>query len=593
MSAFAAVYNAAGAPSESKTLDVMMTVLQRHGPHATASTVVEGVMMLHGLHATHDGATLGPHRSPTGVLLAGDVRIDGQRELRQALAAAGQGVPANCADDALVLAAWEAWGERAPERLLGEYSFALWDARTRRMFLSRDGMGLRPLYYATCGRTLIVSSLLDVVRAHPAVSTRLYDPAVLSFLAFGTKMDLARTTFADIYRVPPGHCGATVPDAPVLTLRRYWSFPNPAPLRASDGDIIDGYRAVLGEAVRDRLRAARAVIPLSGGLDSTSLTATARRVSPDVDIVSFTVGDLTSAMDDEARLAQRVAQRLGTTHVIHEFPFGRIGLDDDPTLQTPEPVADLTHSRTMRILHQMSAHSLVHLRGEDGDRLLKPATLRVEARRFGTALTAWRALHFAATHGRLPYTGFGVRNRLSGMRAPAPVQSSLLRADAIARFGVPVEPTPPLTARPMVSDGLLSPVWQEMVENEMPGVVGQPIDSRWPLLDVRLLTFVLSIPTIPWCQQKEIVRRAFAAELPPAIVRRPKTMAWLTSHGIHDRWRAQQRLRPATLSDRVAAWVDVDRARAVLRRGESHDVEEAWMVLALDFWLQSLDGRSA
>lgn len=589
MSAFAAVLNADGAPTDERTRDCMMLALQRHGPHATASATAEGVMMLHALHATHDGATLGPHRSPTGVLLSGDVRIDGQRELRAALVAAGQGVPANSGDDALVLAAWEAWGERAPERLIGEFSFALWDARTRRLFVSRDGLGLRPLYYATCGRTLIVSSLLDVVRAHPSVSTRLYDPAVLSFLAFGTKMDVARTTFADIHRVPPGHCGATAPDAATLTLRRYWTFPDPPPLRASDDDIIDGYRAVLGEAVRDRLRSPSAVIPLSGGLDSTSLTATARRVNPAVDILSFTVGDLASPVDDEARLAQAVARKLGTTHVVHEFPFVHVGLDDDPLLRTPEPVADQTHSRTMRIIRAMAAHSLVHLRGEDGDRLLKPASFVTDAHRFGATATAWRALRFALTEGRLPYTGFGVRDRLRGVRSSREPLPAFLRADALARHGAPSEPVPPQTARPLVSAGLLTPIWQDLMENEMPGVTGLPVDSRWPLLDTRLIAFVLSVPSVPWCQQKYIVRRAFAAELPPTVVRRPKTMAWISATDIHVLWHEQQRRQPAQLSDRTSDWVDVALARETLQTGRGGDLESAWNVLALDVWLSEVD----
>lgn len=587
MSAFAAVLNADCAPTEERTRDRMMAVLKRHGPHATAWHNDGGVLLLHALHATHDGATLGPHRAPSGVWLTGDVRIDGQRELRAALSAAGQGVAANYGDDALVLAAWNAWGERAPERLIGEYSFVLWDPRARRLFVARDGLGLRPLYYANCGHTIIVSSLLDVVRAHPAVSSKLYDPAVLSFLAFGTKMDVERTTFADIRRLPAGHCGLTSPGNSELSLRRYWSFPDPPAFRASDADVIDGYRAALSEAVRDRLRTPVAVIPLSGGLDSTALTATARRIRPDVDILSFTVGDLDSPVDDEARLAQAVSRKLGTRHVIHEFPFLHVGLDDDPNLRTPEPVADLTHSRTMCIIRAMAAHSLVHIRGEDGDRLLKPASFLTDARRFGALATSWRALRFALSAGRLPHTGFGVRDRLRGTGPSAALLPAFLRKDAIQRHGAPAHPIPPKTARPLVSDGLLSPEWQELMESEMPGVTGLPIDSRWPLLDTRLLTFVLSLPSVPWLQQKQIVRRAFAAELPPRVVRRPKTTAWLKINDLQAIWHEQRRRHPVELSDRTGEWVDLKRARDILRSGSGAPLDEAWNVLALDSWLQS------
>ena len=123
----------------------------------------------------------------------------------------------------------------------------------------------------------------------------------------------------------------------------------------------------------------------------------------------------------------------------------------------------------------------------------------------------------------------------------------------------------------------------------MPGVTGLPVDSRWPLLDTRLLSYVLSVPSVPWCQQKEIVRRAFAAELPPAVIRRPKTVAWISAGDLHGLWHEQQRQKPPQLSDRVGDWVDLTRVRETLRTGTGGALEFACNVLALDVWLTALD----
>ena len=130
--------------------------------------------------------------------------------------------------------------------------------------------------------------LLNVLRAHPKLTPQRHEPALVAFLRHGFNDDLTATSFADIRRLAPATQITVSGDAIAALPKTYWKFPNPAPLRLSrDEEYIERFRDVLGDAVRDRLRSARAAIMLSGGLDSTSLAATARRVSPGTRLVAW------------------------------------------------------------------------------------------------------------------------------------------------------------------------------------------------------------------------------------------------------------------------------------------------------------------
>ena len=274
-----------------------------------------------------------------GNWIAGDVRLDARDELRDALGAAGVATPRDAGDVSLVLAAWTTWRETATERLRGDFSFALWDGARRTLFCARDPLGVRPLYWAQAGASFVCANTIDAVRAHAAISSRLHEPAIVSFLRLGYNDDLTTTTFADVRRLPPAHqllvTDASGPPVP----RRYWSFPTPAPLRLKrDEEYVERYRDVLGAAVRDRLRGDRAAILLSGGLDSTSLAATARRVAPDVSLLAWTTDTGPSGAGGRARLAAPSRRALACArHHPRRAGSARSHLDD-PAFRSPEPL---------------------------------------------------------------------------------------------------------------------------------------------------------------------------------------------------------------------------------------------------------------
>ncbi len=608
MSGFVAVLGADEGTAE-RLLRQLAAPLAAHGPDGLGFCVDGPAGLAHALFATRDGATLGPHRSARGVAIAGDIRIDGQAELRRALRAAGTGVALDAQDDALVLAAWDAWGEDAPSRLIGDFSFALWDPARRVLFCARDGFGVRPLFHTRAGDMFVCSNVLAAVRAHPGVSSRLHDPAIVSFLANGYNDDCTTTTFADIRRLAPGHqvavaaaanfAGKPTAGSAAVAPRRHWTFPVPDPLvLAREEEYAERYRAILGEAVRDRLRQANVAILLSGGLDSTSLAATARRVAPMQGLDGYTFVVSALQPDEEGRIAADVARLVGLSHeIIDDVP---LPLDwfDDGTWWPPEPMDEPEHMATRRAWSRIASKARVLVHGEDADSLFRPPGLATMLRRWPLLDVAARTARYVGTHGRLPHTGLRLRARLRALveraapalpdwvRPAAPgVREYLARGRGAAGAATHVaQPTHP--DRPEAHAALSASTWQSVIEVNDVAYGGALLEVRWPFLDARVMEFVFSIPPVPWCQRKELVRVAFEGALPREVLTRPKTPLTRYQTVQVERWRAARAGRFCSPSKRLTEFVDADRLRDILERGSTVDVTGAWRALQLDRWLR-------
>ena len=596
MSAFAAVITVDGPPLAPAVLARLRAELAR-APHDDLNAVAVaprdsdaprgGVAMVHALMTTREGARCGPHRSARGVLLTGNVRVDAQRELREALRVAGVRPPAIGDDEGLLLAAWEAWGEEMLTRVLGDYAFVLWDPGAGRGLVARDALGIRPVYWASIRGGIVASSSIDAVRAHPDVSNGLDDAWIASTLAVGYATDATRTVFADVHRLASGSSIAL--GGPSIRRRVWWQPPSPAPSRRSDREVIAEFHAVLGDAVADRMRLPEVVIPLSGGLDSPSLTATARRVRPGVDVTSVTIAGPDAMDDPEPPLARRVAQRLGTRHVVTTFGYSGMRVDEIPRERLPEPTNSVSNGRELRIVAAMAAHGRVQLNGEDGDGLLLPSSFAEERRRFGTVRTIARLARFAVQSGRKPHTGLRLREWWSPpeVEPPAPAWLAARWRDAAAR-AVPL-PCHDMTAlvRPDTVARVTHPFFQMVTQPDF-GVLGAlRHEVAWPLMDLRLLGLVMSLPTTPWLQRKELLRRAFRGTLPDEVLRRPKTPVRTPSSSIVATWRAEQGAHPPTVSDRVSRWVDPAQVNTALAGTATDAIDHAWRVLALDNWLRA------
>jgi len=524
-----------------------------------------------------------------GSWVVGDVRLDGRDELRDALGGAGVATAKNASDSALVLAAWTAWRETATERLIGDYTFALWDHREHTLFCARDPLGVRPLYWAEMGRTFLCGNVLDDLRADPRVSSRLHEPAIVSFLVHGFNADTATTTFAAVRRLPPGHQLVVREATGAPATRRYWSFPTPPLLHLRrDEEYVERFRDVLGAAVRDRVRTDSAAIMLSGGLDSTALAATVHRVAPATRLTAWTndVGPLQPA--DELRLAAEVALRIGAEHrVVYgvQVPLAHL---DTPGFHSPEPLDEPEWGSWIAQLAAMSSGASVLIDGEDGDALFRAPGLLTMLRSWPAHDVLARIARYTIAHRRYPHLGIWLRRGLRSpfavrpVRAPGWIHSALLaRTGTHDPIGPPVHPTRPDAVR-----YLGDPVWQIVFETAQEAYTGVPLGVVWPLLDTRVIEFVFSIPPVPWCQRKELLRCAFRGELPDEVLRRRKSPLSGYYEAQVARWRTARGGVAPALNEAIREFVDTRRVVDTLQRGSVAEVLVAWRAVILDRWLR-------
>lgn len=205
--------------------------------------------------------------------LVADVRLDNRQELAEALDLAA-GDLALMADADLVLCAWAAWGRESIDRLIGEFAFAIWDAREQRLTLARDYLGCRPLFFHHGEGWFGFASMVKGLHALPEVPL-VPDRATLRRYLALLPMQGAGSFYETIRRVEPGHFVEIDPAGQSLATRWYQP-PALLPDLADPAPYIAQVRDVFDRAVTARLRGTGAVSStLSGGLDSTAVTATA------------------------------------------------------------------------------------------------------------------------------------------------------------------------------------------------------------------------------------------------------------------------------------------------------------------------------
>ncbi|MGE3910879.1 MAG: asparagine synthase-related protein, partial [Chloroflexota bacterium] len=271
-----------GRPVDPGVFGRMMKALAHRGDGQPDVWPGESVMLGAWQQRLQPGLAAAPHAAmqEAGPFVAVvDARLDNRVELLDALDLDRQ--PSDVLSDAaLVLAAYARWGAACPDRLLGDFAFAIWDRRERQLFCARDHAGVKPFYFATTPDTVAFATEASPLLLVPGVSGRPDDAQIADYLT-GDLDDPAATFFAGVRRLPPGH--ALVADA---SGTRTWAFWTPDAKRelalASDTEYEEAFRAVFTEAVRCRLQDAGPVgAMLSGGLDSSAIACVAAGLRPD------------------------------------------------------------------------------------------------------------------------------------------------------------------------------------------------------------------------------------------------------------------------------------------------------------------------
>jgi asparagine synthase (glutamine-hydrolysing) len=278
-------------------------------------------------------------------------------------------------DTEVLLAAIERWGvDAAVRRFVGIFAFALWDRRERALHLVRDHLGVKPLYYAWHGGTLLFGSEIKALVAFPGFRPPI-DHGSVALLLRHNCIPAPYSIYEGVSKLPPGNVLTVHAESGRSELRAYWSAREAVeagtrdPLRVGDGEAIDRLDAALRDAVGLQMLAD---VPLgaflSGGIDSSTVVALMQAQSRRP-VRTFSIGFREESYD-EASDARRVAAHLGTDHTeLYVTPEDALGVI--PLLPTiyDEPFADSSQIPTYLVSRLARADVTVALSGDGGDEL--------------------------------------------------------------------------------------------------------------------------------------------------------------------------------------------------------------------------------
>ena len=533
-------------------------------------------------------------------------------------------------DTEVILHAYAVHGEACVGRLAGMFAFAVWDDAERRLFLARDRLGKKPLYYWHRDGLFLFASEPKALLCHPAVARSVDWSALHHYLAFGYT-PATRSIFDAIRKLPPAHTATFVDGR--LTQHRYWQLPAPA---ASPGpgarreESAAAVRAGLREAVRLRLESDVPLgVFLSGGVDSSAVVASMREVTSGR-IATFSIGFGRAAPSyDELPYARLVAQRFATDHHEEILEPDVRAILPDIVRAFDEPFADSSAIATYVVAQATARHVKVALSGIGGD----------EA--FG-GYPRYLGLRVSALHGKLPRW---LRHASRSLAARLPDSASSRNwADWARRFTAEPDATPgdryigwtrffgdaqlATLVKPTLAVHLGSAVDQLQQEAFASGRHGDPVDGafrvdleaylpddlltmadrmsmahslevRAPFCDHQIIEESLRLSSsakIPGGRLKGLLKAAFAGVLPKEVLTHRK-QGFMIPLGD---W-LRRDLRP-TLDDLLAP--DCVRARGLfdpyaveaMKRahlsGARTHADRLWTLMMLELWMREyLDER--
>jgi asparagine synthase (glutamine-hydrolysing) len=345
----------------------MTDIIDHRGPDGEGFHYAPGVGLGHRRLAIVDLATgdqpLSNEDGTVCVVYNGE--IYNFQPLMAELAALGHVFRSRC-DTEVIVHAWEEWGEACLDRFNGMFAFALWDARREALFLARDRLGEKPLYYCFLGDgQLLFASELKSLLLHPQVDHRLDPQAIEEFFAFGYIPD-PRSIYLGVHKLAPAHSLLVRRGGPPPAPRPYWD------VRFIDGvsvhmeEVHEELRARLRESVRMRMIAD---VPLgaflSGGVDSSGVVAMMAGLKAEP-VSTFSIAFGAKGWDESAYAAE-IATRYRTDHHVREVDPNSVDLLDRLATIYDEPFGDSSAMPTFRVCAMARENVTVALSGDGGD----------------------------------------------------------------------------------------------------------------------------------------------------------------------------------------------------------------------------------
>jgi asparagine synthase (glutamine-hydrolysing) len=286
-------------------------------------------------------------------------------ELRAELKKLGHTFRTHC-DTEVIVHAWEEWGAQCVSRFNGMFAFGLWDSNQSVLFLARDRLGIKPLYYSVLpSDEIIFASELKALLRHPGVDRQLDHYAIEEYFAFGYVPD-PKTILKNVSKLRPAHTLEVRRGDKSVQQKEYWDVPFS---RTNTGTIEDAQEELVERLRASVQRRLMAEVPLgaflSGGVDSSAVVAMMAGLSQSsVNTCSISFGD---PRFNESQFAKVVADKYHTNHHVEEVLSDDFDLIDTLASVYDEPFADSSAMPTYRVCELARKHVTVALSGDGGD----------------------------------------------------------------------------------------------------------------------------------------------------------------------------------------------------------------------------------
>jgi asparagine synthase (glutamine-hydrolysing) len=628
LSGIVGLFNLDGRPADGRLVGRMLRAMANRGPDASRVWSSGAVGLGHCLLATTPESVgeVQPHVAADGGLsIVFDGRIDNRQELVEEFARARVALSAGF-DAAFVLAAYRRWGADCPANLLGDFAFAVWDAPNRRLFCARDVMAQKPFYYHQSRDLFLFASEPQALLTHPAVSRRPNEGMAGECLSVITST--ADTLLADVQRLPRAHRIAVSPVG--FRLDQYWEIDTARTIRYRTVDeYCEHLRALLRQVVGDRLRScSNTGVMLSGGVDSSSLMATATQLQQSGDVTAgcdaFSLVDPGGPLDEKAFIDRTVAKLGCVSHqytpaefpveAYHDVTRRRADMASSPNARMMSSVKGGAQQHGVRVLlsgigsDEWLGGSFDHC--ADLFRTLRWGTLgsyvrsvsqcpEFELPRPALKVMTWPLLPRAARKR--------IKMLIGRDGVPRWIRRDFARRIGLADRLYPLAPEPPFPtiAQRSIYRDMTSGATIHCIEDEERSAAEFGLEIRYPYADRRVMEFGLAIPEdLRWrdATRKFVLREAMRERLPVQVLQRQTspnagsafvpTLRALADEGLFH--------RPAIERE---GWVDPGGARAfhdqILARQASgdpdytDDVWPMWTVAAVELWMREVADRSS
>jgi asparagine synthase (glutamine-hydrolysing) len=529
-------------------------------------------------------------------------------------------------DTEVIVHAWEAWGEACVERFRGMFAFALWDRNRDTLFLARDRLGVKPLFYAMLDDgTFLFGSELKSILAHGGLKRDIDPLAVEEYFALGYVAE-PRCIFRQAKKLPPactlkvGRGGTALAEP-----REYWDVRFTLDAQIGDDEACHELERRLTESIRLRMISE---VPLgaflSGGVDSSAVVAMMAGLSVDpVNTCSISFSD---PAYDEARFAQQVADRYKTRHFVDRVESDDFDLIDTLAKLYDEPYADSSAIPTYRVCQLARKHVTVALSGDGGDES------------FGGYRRYWLHLMEEKMRSALP---LGLRRPLFGtlgkLYPKADWAPRVFRAkttfEALARTSVEAY----FHSVSVIRNGQRNQIFSDAFKSQLGGYSAQQVfdrhaakagtddplgliqyidlhtyligdintkvdrasmahslEVREPLMDHPLVEWLATLPTslkMRGSESKYLLKKAMEPHLPRDIMYRPK-MGFAVPLARWFRGPLRQRVRDELLGGPMleTGWFNPDTIRQIVEQHESGRSDHStpiWVLLMFDAFLRN------